>query len=172
MERQNVDHPPGIHVDDVVIRPATEADAQAIGHLWEKLVSYHHNLDTDLPTATGDGAGIYGRRIANRIEDSHTRALVAEHDGQVIGFALGVIVDMMPEMFEQETGGFLADIFIEDRYRRLGVGRRLVHEIGQWFRSRGIQHMEWYVAARNRAGRDFWESIGGRDIMVRMRMEL
>ena len=44
--------------------------------------------------------------------------------------------------------------------------------MGQWFRSRGIQHMEWYVAARNRDGRTFWESLGGRDIMVRMRMEL
>lgn len=172
MERRNVDHPTGIHVDDVVIRTATEADAEDIGQLWEKLVSYHHALDNQLPTATGEGGSVYARRIANRIEDTHTRALVAAHDGQVIGFALGVIVDMMPEMFEQEIGGFLADIYVEDDYRRLGVGRRLVHEMGQWFRSRGIQHMEWYVAARNRDGRTFWESLGGRDIMVRMRMEL
>lgn len=172
MERRNVDHPPAIHVDDVVIRPAGEADTVAIGQLWEQLVSYHHDLDAQMPSATDGGGALYARRIANRIEDSHTHALVAVHEGRVIGFALGVVVDMMPEMFEQETGGFLADIFVEDGYRGIGVGRKLVQGMAQWFRSRGIEHMEWYVAALNRDGRAFWETLGGRDMMVRMRMDL
>jgi hypothetical protein len=32
--------------------------------------------------------------------------------------------------------------------------------------------MEWYVAARNEAARQFWLAVGGRDVMIRMRLEL
>ncbi len=160
------------HVDDIVIRPAVQADAEAVGKLWERLVLYHHQLDAHLPTASSEGARIYAERIAERIHDTHTHTLVADDHGRIVGFVMGLIMDMVPEIFEQEIGGFLADIFVEEDYRRTGIGRRLVDALTDWFRSRGVQHIEWYVAAHNQDGRAFWESVGGRDIMIRMRMDL
>jgi hypothetical protein len=41
-----------------------------------------------------------------------------------------------------------------------------------WFRERGITHYDWHVAARNPEGLAFWRSIGGREVMIRMRAEL
>jgi GNAT superfamily N-acetyltransferase len=165
----------GVHVDDVVIRPATRADLEPIGMLWEKLVAYHRELDLRLPVAAVDGAERYTNRISDRLDDSYTRVLVAQlpgDDGQVVGFALGVIVELVPEMFVKESGGFLADIFVEAEYRRRGTGRQLVEMLADWFRSRGVEYMEWYVAAQNTTGRAFWEMMGGHDVMVRMRIDL
>lgn len=168
-------------MDDIVIRPAIEADAEAIGKLWEDLVSYHHALDERLPTAAEEGGARYARRVVHRLGDTYTRFLVAEdtsgakgpyESGPIIGFALGLIIDIVPEMFVQETGGFLADIYVDAGYRRSGVGRELVTEMMGWFRSRGVQQMEWYVAAHNTAGRAFWDTMGGSDVMIRMRVGL
>ena len=161
-----------LHVDDILIRPAAPADADAIGAMWERLVEYHQSLDPGLPSAGKDGGAFYARRIIDRLQDTHTHTLVAVHDDALIGYTLGVIVDVAPEMFVQETGGFLADIYVEQPFRRLGVGRRLVEALAEWFESRGVEHMEWYVAARNNAGLNFWETLGGRQVMIRMRIEL
>ena len=160
------DHP------DVIIRPATEADAAAIGTMWYQLVQHHVELDSNLPVPSEQGAELYARRITEKMDDSHARVLVAEDDGQIIGFVLGMIVDMVPEMFMETVGGFLADIYIEETYRQSGIGRQLVDHLTQWFRSRGVQYIEWYVAAQNTDARAFWEAINGRDIMIRMRVDI
>lgn len=148
------------------------ADVERIGELWEQLVIYHHALDARLPAPALNGGHLYARRVADKLDDSHTRVFVAQHDGRVIGFALGVIVDLVPEMFASDRGGFLADIYVEDDFRRQGIGRRLVDALAAWFRSRGVNHLELYVAARNHEGRSFWASLGGTEVMQRVRVEL
>lgn len=159
-------------LDEVLIRPATVEDAEAIARMWERLVEYHRNLDHDLPPATADGPRRYARSLAQRVDDTHTCTYVAEGDGQLIGYILGVIVDFPPEMFEQEPSGFLADIYVEDAYRGQGVGSALVNALAEWFEQKGLTYFEWHVAARNTVGLRFWRKMGGREVMVRMRTDL
>ncbi len=136
-------------------------------------MSYHRALDHDLPPATAEGAKIYAQSLAERVNDTHTCTYIAEvPDGPVVGYVLGVVVDLVPEMFEQEPSGFLADIFVEEEYRHAGVGRALVEALADWFGSRGLRYFEWHVAARNADGLKFWKALNGRDMMVRMRADI
>jgi ribosomal protein S18 acetylase RimI-like enzyme len=160
------------HVDETVIRPAVASDAAAISRLWSRLVAYHQALDADMPGATPDGAVLYSRSLIDRLDDRQTCVLVAEEDGLVIGYVLGVVVDLMPEMFDYEPGGFLADIFVEAEYRGRGIGMALVQVLAEWFRQQGLRHFEWHVAASNTAALEFWKSVGGRDFMIRMRADI
>ena len=159
-------------LDEVLIRPATADDADGIAQMWSELVAYHRQLDSDLPSATPDGPKRYARSLTERIEDSHTCTYVAEADGSLIGYVLGVVVDFAPEMFEQEKSGFLADIYVAEAQRKQGVGRALVNAITEWFASKDLQYFEWHVASRNPDGIDFWRKMGGRDVMLRMRAEI
>lgn len=162
----------GWSVDEVLIRPATVEDTDTIAQMWLRLVDYHRRLDADLPPATADGPRRYARSLGERIDDSHTCTYVAEGDGRLIGYVLGVVVDFPPEMFQQEPSGFLADIYVEEGYRRFGVGRALVNALAEWFKAKGLGYFEWHVAARNTAGIAFWKALGGRDVMLRMRTDL
>ncbi|GAB4312990.1 MAG: hypothetical protein Kow00117_05670 [Phototrophicales bacterium] len=162
----------GKNLDDFIVRPAVKADAFAIGRLWEKLVAYHHELDPNLPQASQDGSAFYCQHIQAQLENPYSHVLVAEYDQQVIGYVFGVIIHEMPEMFLQDPGGFLADIFIEEQYRGYGIGRQLVLALQDWFKSRGVSHMEWYVATQNIAARAFWQVIGGDEVMIRMQVRL
>ena len=153
------------------IRIANDEDVPAIGLMWEQLARFHHVLDPALPPAARGGGKAYARRLIARMNDPQTRIVVAEDDGRLVGYALAVIVDVIPDMFIQENSGFLADIYVDEAYRRLGVGRALVGAVTAWLSERKIQVFEWYVAEHNTAGKQFWESVGGRRVMVRMRAE-
>ena len=155
-----------------VIRLLTPEDADAVAHLWEALVAYHRELDASLPPAAPQGARRYARRLVDRLDDPMSRVLVAEVDGKVVGYVLGVVVDLAPEMFAQEASGFLADIYVDADYRRVGIGKALVEGLVAWFHEKGLHYYEWHVAARNEDSLAFWRSLGGREVMLRMRAEV
>ncbi len=157
---------------EVIIRTADLDDIDAIAALWTQLVALHHALDPDLPRAAVKGERRYARRLFDRLDDPDTRVFVADQGGEVVGYVLGAIVDLVPEMFEQHTSGFLADIFVAETHRRAGLGRALVEALTDWFREREIAHFEWNVAARNAEGIAFWRAVGGRDTLIRMRADL
>ncbi len=156
----------------VSIRPVEERDEAAIARLWAALTAYHVALDPRLPDAVPGASADYAARLVERRDDPDTRTFVAETDGQVIGYVLGAVVDLHPDLFQHVDVGFIADIFVDPGYRGQGVARRLVMAINQWFASVGVDHVEWQVAAKNDVGRKFWEAVGGQPVMVRMRMEL
>ncbi|MEO8397360.1 MAG: GNAT family N-acetyltransferase [Chloroflexota bacterium] len=155
-----------------VIRLLKSEDVDAVAQLWEALVAHHRELDASLPPAAPQGARRYARRLIDRLEDRMSRVLVAEVDGKVVGYVLGVVVDLAPEMFSQEPSGFLADIYVDADYRRAGVGRALVEGLTAWFHEKGLSYYEWHVAARNEDSLAFWRSLGGREVMLRMRAEV
>ncbi|MCB9452070.1 MAG: GNAT family N-acetyltransferase [Anaerolineaceae bacterium] len=156
-------------MDELIIRPVSRSEADTVAQLWAELVAYHTALDPALPHPTPDGRQQYARRIIQRLNDSYTRVLVAEVNHEIVGYVMGVIMDLMPDIFNQEPVGFIADIAITEAYRRQGIGRRLVEELIIWFQEHHITAYDWHVAAQNIAGQRFWESVGGRPVMIRMR---
>ncbi len=159
-------------MDDVIIRPAKQADVNAIGKLWKKLADYHQTLDVRLPQPASNGDDLYAQRLESQLDDPYHQVLVAEANGQLVGYVLGMIADYMADVFLPESTGFLADIFVDEMYRGTGVGKKLVLALGMWFKSRGIGTMEWYVASENASAKQFWEHIGGKELIIRMRLDL
>lgn len=162
----------GSNVAEVIIRPVNKGDTDAIAEMWLALVAYHTSLTAQLPSAAPGGEHRYVRRIMERLDDPYTCALVAELDGQVAGFVLGMVIDLMPDIFDQRPSGFLADIYVEPYARRHGLGSALVNHLTDWFRVSGIHTFDLHVASDNPEGIAFWRSIGGRDIMIRMRADV
>ncbi len=159
-------------VANVVIRPARDADAEAIGGLWAELVQHHHALDAALPAAATDGPVRYARAIQDHLRGASTLVLVADCDGEVVGYALGVVADMISSLFAHEATGFIADLYVCPNFQRRGVGRRLVSEMATWFAAQGVEHYEWHVAVRNQEALAFWRAMGGEPLMMRMRGEI
>lgn len=154
---------------DVVIRPARPGDAAAIGELWAALVAHHHALDPALPQAAPDGPARYARAIGDHLRSSTTQIIVAERDGQVVGYILGVIADMVSSFFAHEATGFIADLYVSPECRRQGVGRALVAAMAEWFAGCGLRQFEWHAAAQNGEAQAFWRALGGAPVLVRMR---
>jgi GNAT superfamily N-acetyltransferase len=155
-----------------VIRPVVSRDQDVITGLWQALSDYHVALDPRLPGTTIGAAQRYAQRLIERLDDPFTRALVAEVDGRVVGYILGAVLDLHPDLFEHVDSGFIADIFVDPAYRQRGIARQLVQALNHWFVEQGVKQVEWQVAATNAQGIQFWEAMGGKPLMIRMRLDI
>jgi len=156
--------------DDVTIRRVEPRDQQAIARMWEALSVYHTQLDSRMPQMTAGASAAYASRLVEVCDDDQTHAFVAETGGAVVGYVLGAIVDLTPDLFEHEDVGFIADIYVEPEHRRRGIARELFQAICGWFAAQSVRQIEWQVAVANGDARRFWEAVGGRALTMRMRL--
>jgi len=157
-------------LEAVTIRLVEPRDQEAIARMWEALSAYHTRLDSRMPRAAAGAPAAYASRLIEVRSDAETRAFVAEVEGAVVGYVLGAVVDLTPDLFEHEDVGFIADIYVEPDYRRRGIARQLFNAICDWFAAQGVRHVEWQVAVANAEARRFWEAVGGRGLTMRMRL--
>ena len=152
-----------------MIRLATEDDAEQIGQLWAEMVAYHARFDALTFRPAENGAALYARNFVDRLGDGQTRVLVAERDGQIVGYVSGMVADITTDLFQPLRCGLLADIFVSADYRRQGIGRHLVERLMLWFRAKDVERFEWHVSAMNSGARAFWEAFGAEITILRMR---
>lgn len=154
----------------MIIRVARAGDAQTISELWRELVAHHQLLDEAMPIAADDGKQRYAERIRYTLDDFNSQVYVADDNGDLVGYVLGTVVDLLPDTFQEQTAGMVADIYVKASRRSEGIGASLMRVMKDWFRLRDVDHYEWYVAASNETGVAFWrDKMGGRPIMLRMR---
>lgn len=157
----------------MMIRPAKIEDAQAVAILWLDLVQYHRALDDKMPLPAADGVQRYAQRIRNTVYDDWSQTYVAVEHDEIVGYVMGMVIDLLPEMFKDEKAGMVGDIFVLPERRGRGMGIALMDVMKNWFRLRQVSYYEWYVASANQSGIRFWEhTMQGEAIMIRMRAEL
>ena len=154
------------------IRSATSADLPSLGRLGALLVGVHHDFDAKrfiAPTrGTPSGyAGFLGSQLAK--EDA--AVLVAEEDGQVIGYAYATVEDY-DYMSLRGPAGVLQDIIVDPACRGRGVGRLLLDAALAFLRTRGAPRVVLSTADRNEAAQRLFAGMGFRRTMIEMTREL
>jgi GNAT superfamily N-acetyltransferase len=137
-----------------MIRPARPADIPAIYQLIRDLASYENAL----ADVTGSEEQLRGALLA---EPPAVFAHVAEHDGQVAGFALWYL------SFSTWTAGhgiYLEDLYVKPELRGSGLGRALLAELARICVARGYPRLEWAVLDWNTPSRGFYASLGAAEM--------
>jgi ribosomal protein S18 acetylase RimI-like enzyme len=154
----------------IAIRPATRRDAEAIGDLWVELMNFHAVLDARF-SIPSQGRIQYIRQVEKALRDDSFRVLVAVENRRIVAYVMGYI-GQNPPIFAKPQFGFIADLCVAHATRRRGVGERLVKEICQWFRNRGLDSVQMNVAHNNPLSQAFWRKMGSTDYLDHMWMDL
>ncbi|MFN2629326.1 MAG: N-acetyltransferase family protein [Gaiellaceae bacterium] len=130
-----------------MIRTATSDDLGTLRALW-------HEFEREIPAPAYDptNAAQEEHEIEEIVRDGI--ALLAERDGEPVGFALANKVS--------EAVGLLDIIYVRAGARRHGVGRALVHEVAARLRARGAEIVRLEVLATNTAAQAVYERWGFR----------
>jgi ribosomal protein S18 acetylase RimI-like enzyme len=87
-------------------------------------------------------------------------ALIAEQDGQPVGYAL-----FYPayDTDHAARGFYLQDLYVVPEARRQGVGRALMAAVARACEADGGCYVFWNALPENRAGLAFYHAIGARE---------
>lgn len=156
----------------IVIRRATGADVPSLGRLGALLVQEHYDFDRRrfLPASSGTRQH-YGAFLGSQLDDTDSVVLVAEHDGNVIGYVFGA-VEGYDYLSLRGPAGVVHDVIVDPHHRGNGVGRLLLAEILAVFKSRKAPRVVLSTAEQNSGAQRLFERIGFRRTMIEMTREL
>jgi GNAT superfamily N-acetyltransferase len=137
-----------------MIRPARPADIPAIYRLIRDLASYEEAL----ANVTGSEDQLRRALLADR---PAVFAHVADHDGEVGGFALWYLSF---STWEASHGIYLEDLYVRPELRGSGLGRALLAELARICVARGYPRLEWAVLDWNTPSRGFYASLGAAEM--------
>jgi GNAT superfamily N-acetyltransferase len=134
----------------LMIRAATVSDVPLLLRFFHELAEYERQPDAVVikeETLTRDGFG----------PQPKFRSLIAEWDGQAIGYALffGFYSGC------KGSGIFLEDLFVREAFRGRGIGRALLSEVARIARQEGSFGIRWEVLSWNESAIKFYKSLGG-----------
>ena len=155
----------------MLIRDATKRDIQFIVKLVRQMVDYHQMIDKYYKAYSNyDDRGIRDH-YELLIKDRNTKIIIAEENKKVIGYFMGTI-EKAPQYVNPKRTGVIFDAFIEKKYRKQGIGKKIFKELLEWFKKNKIKHIELTVDARNKIGIRAWKKFGFFDFRLKMRLDL
>lgn len=138
----------------VEIRAAEPADVELIFSLIMQLAEYERAPDQVKGTPALLADALFG-------ETPTAEAVIAERDGESVGFAL------FYETFstwECRPGIWLEDLYVPPEHRRGGVGHALFAHVAALAVSRGCTRLEWTALDWNEPALGFYHKLGARQL--------
>jgi ribosomal protein S18 acetylase RimI-like enzyme len=159
-------------MNDIVIRPATEADLPSLGRLGALLLETHYNFDQKRFMAPGNApAEGYAWFLGSQLKDEESVVFVAERAGAIAGY---VYAGLEPRSWKElrEPAGFVHDVAVDDANRRLGIAESLMETAIAWLRSKGAPRVVLWTAEQNEGAQRLFTRLGFRRTMVEMTLEI
>jgi GNAT superfamily N-acetyltransferase len=143
------------------VRPAGPADEAGWRRLWRGYCDFYEVRISEDITDT------LWRRIIDGREG--IQAVVAEsvsiaREPQLIGFGNYVL---HPYTWGTGSMCYLEDLFVEEQFRRAGVGRAIIEALMQMAYDKGWARVYWHTHETNKAARSMYEKVIPVDPFVR-----
>jgi GNAT superfamily N-acetyltransferase len=136
----------------VEIREAAPGDAGLLLVLIRELADYEKLGDQVRATEELLDRALFG-------DPPTAEALIAERDGEPIGYALYFSTF---STFLATQGIWLEDVYVRPEHRKAGAGRALLAAVAARLRERGGERMEWSALNWNELALGFYRGLGAR----------
>jgi ribosomal protein S18 acetylase RimI-like enzyme len=153
----------------VSVRMARADDLDNLARLLDEVVLLHH--DEDPTQFLGPEAAAHNRYLEERFQDPDAAIFVAEDKAAPAGVAVTVIRES-PPFLNPNKFVLLENLAVTTKFRRAGVGRKLVDAAMLWARARDMKELDLNVYEFNHTAIQFYEALGFRTVSRRMKRAL
>ena len=154
-----------------VIRSASESDFSRVQELWRQSDELHGRLRPDFFAAEPPLRS--ARELRELLGGRSGRLLVADAEGDVVGMLRVQIFDTPSEPFmARRRRGHVDELVVDEKFRRLGLGRALMDAAAHFCRERGAEQLVLTVWAGNDAAERFYRSLGYGEVSRVMSLDL
>jgi GNAT superfamily N-acetyltransferase len=154
----------------IQLRPATKTDEASLGRYGAALMRQHHASDPRRFIQTDHPEAGYGRFLVSQLGDPDVLVMVAEREGEAVGY---VFADIERTSWRDLRGpcGFIHDVYVDERVRRSGTGSELVRAAIDWIHSRGMSQVVLWSKSGNENAQHLFASLGFRKTMIEMTLD-
>lgn len=153
---------------NIIIRKASIDDLKSVQKLNYKLFDLeYNNFDPVLNmewTFSEKGEKYFKKLIENGT------VWVAEDNNKVIGYLAGSVIGM--PSCATKTLAELDNFYIDEEYRKKGIGKKLVEEFKKYCISQNIAEMKVTASYKNINAREFYKNNGFDDFEITYKMKL
>ncbi len=152
----------------VSIRLAKESELKSVQDLNYQLFVHDQDYDSllNMDWPYEEGAEYFQDRIAGK-----GVCLVAESDGQIIGYLAGSII--APYSYRQvKKQSDLENTLVLEEFRGQRIGERLFEAFADWSRTQGAERIKVSAAAENAEAIRFYQRVGFIDYSTELEFDL
>ena len=150
-------------MENITIRKATVADLPYLLQFEQGVIETERAFD---PTLKEDTAYYYFKTM---LDDSNICLLIAlTNDGIPIGSGFARI-ENAPPYLKHDRYAYLAYMYVDPKFRRMGVNSQILDALIGWSRKQGIEEIRLKVYVKNSAALKAYEKAGFESHAVEMR---
>lgn len=153
-------------MQSITVRQASLQDLDLLKHFQQSILSAERSFDARIK----DGPVEY-YDIAGLLRSDDVRFLVAAAGEKIVacGFAR---IDAAKPYLRHRVQAYLGLMFVEPRYRGRSINQRIINELKQWCRSRGVAELRLEVYHDNLEAIRAYEKAGFKKLVTEMRLDL
>ena len=152
----------------IEIRKANLQDLSSIQELNNKLFELEYeNFDDTLKVGwpfEEDGKEYFENMINNEI------VFVAMYGEKIVGYLAGSICEQIS--YIKETFAELDNMFIDNEYRRFGIGTLLINSFKEYCKEKKIQNIKVTASAKNSRAIQFYNKNGFEDYNITLKYKI
>ena len=161
---------------NLIFRDYKEEDKQTLFDLIKKLGKFAQSLDSLQRVKNLPGFfEISLKETLENVEKYQGKIWFAEEEGKIVGYIIGANWTQS-EMNKLEIGphtlGEVVDLFIEEDYRRQGIGTKMLQMMEDYFKEKGCDSMWVQVFAPNEKAHNTYKKFGFIDREIGMLKQL
>lgn len=156
----------------VTITEATEEDIPTLVELLLHLDAHVSGAPRSALKMTPQGLDELATRFRSFLQNPYKLLLVARHPrAGVVGMG-DIALWLQAEVWEtpERQGqwyGVIDDVWVEPKYRRQGINRRMIAELAAFARSKGVESLQLEYSASNADAARAWAKLGFSPIGIR-----
>ena len=142
-------------MNEYLIQEGNQDDLDLVKHLWEKLCRYHCDLSVHFRDRFKDATWEKRkRRLLDGSRDILLNYVVEKESGQMVGYCISTIAK------EDGTVGEVSSIYVEETYRRSGLGTDLILRALEWLQLKETKIQKLLVGVGNEEVLEFYKQFG------------
>jgi len=151
-----------------VIRDGRLKDRLKAVRVWHEFMDYHKRIsamDNEIVDKAGE---MWMQYFERHVRSPKRKAVIAEQDGEVIGFLLGEI-QKRPPIFKTSYQAYIDSIGVVESRRNQGIGGLMLDYFAEWASGKGAPYAMLHVVVENSAAIRFYEQHGFKTVLLEQR---
>jgi len=140
------------NLKDLDIRFAAESDSELLLDFIKQLASYEKKSDQAVATVSDIKKALF--------ENKYAEAIIACYKDNPVGFA---IFFHNFSTFMGKPGIYIEDLYVDEKYRGMGIGSRMLSFIADLALRRGCEILEFSVLKWNKPSIRFYKNLGAEE---------